>query len=34
MRESSFRHLNKLADISIPLSAEDDLMTLLRKSLT
>ena len=34
MRETSFRYLNKLADISISLSAEDDLMTLLRKILT
>ena len=34
MRDTSFRYLNKLADISISLSAEDDLMTLLRKILT
>jgi hypothetical protein len=34
MRETSFRYLNKLANISISLSAEDDLMTLLRKILT
>ena len=33
MRDSSFRYLNKLAGISISLSAEDDLMTLLRKIL-
>lgn len=33
MRDTSFRYLNKLADISISLSAEDDLMTLLRKIL-
>ena len=32
-RDTSFRYLNKLADISISLSAEDDLMTLLRKIL-
>ncbi|MEX0962976.1 MAG: HD domain-containing phosphohydrolase [Pseudohongiellaceae bacterium] len=31
MRDTSFRYLNKLADISISLSSEDDLMTLLRK---
>ena len=30
---TSFRYLNKLADISISLSSEDDLMTLLRKIL-
>lgn len=34
MQDTSFRYLNKLADISISLSAEDDLMTLLRKILT
>lgn len=34
LRDTSFRYLNKLADISISLSAEDDLMTLLRKILT
>lgn len=34
MRDTSFRYLNKLADISISLSAEDDLMTLLRKILS
>jgi hypothetical protein len=33
MRDTSFRYLNKLADISISLSSEDDLMTLLRKIL-
>ncbi len=33
MRDSSFRYLNKLAGISISLSADDDLMTLLRKIL-
>ncbi|MDD9890186.1 MAG: hypothetical protein OXU30_07585 [Gammaproteobacteria bacterium] len=33
-RDTSFRYLNKLADISISLSAEDDLMTLLTKILT
>ena len=32
-RDTSFRYLNKLADISISLSSEDDLMTLLRKIL-
>ena len=32
--DTSFRYLNKLADISISLSAEDDLLTLLRKILT
>lgn len=32
-RDTSFRYLNKLADISISLSAEDDLLTLLRKIL-
>lgn len=32
--DDSFRYLNKLADISISLSAEDDLLTLLRKILT
>ncbi len=34
LRDTSFRYLNKLADISISLSAEDDLMTLLRKILS
>jgi hypothetical protein len=34
MQDTSFRYLNKLADISISLSAEDDLMKLLRKILT
>ena len=34
MQDTSFRYLNKLADISISLSSEDDLMTLLRKILT
>ncbi|MEQ8408037.1 MAG: HD domain-containing phosphohydrolase [Gammaproteobacteria bacterium] len=34
MQDTSIRYLNKLADISISLSAEDDLMTLLRKILT
>lgn len=34
LRDTNFRYLNKLADISISLSAEDDLMTLLRKILT
>ena len=34
LRDTSFRYLNKLADISISLSAEDDLMTLLRMILT
>ncbi len=33
-QETSFRYLNKLADIGISLSAEDDLMTLLRKILS
>ena len=33
MRDTSFRYLNKLADISISLTSEDDLMTLLRKIL-
>ena len=33
-QDTSFRYLNKLADISISLSAEDDLMKLLRKILT
>ena len=33
MRDTSFRYLNKLADISISLSSENDLMTLLRKIL-
>lgn len=32
-QDTSFRYLNKLADISISLSAEDDLLTLLRKIL-
>ena len=34
LQDTSFRYLNKLADISISLSSEDDLMTLLRKILT
>ncbi len=34
LQDTSFRYLNKLADISISLSVEDDLMTLLRKILT
>lgn len=34
MQDTSFRYLNKLADISISLSAEDDLMKLLRKILS
>lgn len=34
LHDTSFRYLNKMADISISLSAEDDLMTLLRKILT
>lgn len=33
LQDTSFRYLNKLADISISLSSEDDLMTLLRKIL-
>jgi hypothetical protein len=33
LQDTSFRYLNKLADISISLSAEDDLMTLLTKIL-
>lgn len=33
-QDTSFRYSNKLADISITLSAEDDLMTLLTKILT
>lgn len=33
MQDTSFRYLNKLADISISLSSEDDLMKLLRKIL-
>lgn len=33
MQDTSFRYLTKLADISISLSAEDDLTTLLRKIL-
>ena len=31
MQDTSFRYLTKLADISISLSSEDDLMTLLHK---
>ncbi|NKB31643.1 MAG: GAF domain-containing protein [Pseudomonadales bacterium] len=34
LQDTSFRYLSKLADISISLSAEDDLMTLLTKILT
>lgn len=34
LQDTSFRYLNKLADISISLSAEDDLMTLLTKILS
>ncbi len=34
MRDTNMRYLSKLADISISLSAEDDLMKLLRKILT
>ena len=33
MHDTSFQYLNKLADISISLSSEDDLLTLLRKIL-
>lgn len=33
MRDTNLRYLNKLADIGISLSSEDDLMTLLRKIL-